>query len=143
MRQAVGPEAGPAQLRRTGGRVELDDRVPVDRCRDRAEEVVLYLLLRHPALDPDLIYGLAPAGKDADAVAARGDLVEVLEEGLPAQALEDPLAHLVGGLDVEGDPGNRAERPEPDHEPVEVRLSPGDLQHLAVGRHELEASDSG
>src|SRR3712207_2243406 len=38
----------------------------------------LYLLglLRHPALDPDLIDGLSPAGKGADAVAARGDLDE-------------------------------------------------------------------
>src|SRR3712207_8779100 len=50
-------------------------------------EVAIYPLglVRHPALDPDLARGLAPAGKDADAVATRGDLVEVLEEGLRSE----------------------------------------------------------
>src|SRR5918998_249562 len=120
VRQAVGPEARPAQLRRAGRGVEAEDGVPVDGRRDRAEEVVPYVLglVRDPALDPDLIHVLAPAGKDADAVAARGDLVEVLVEGFPSKALEDPLAHPVGGLHVQGDPGDRAQRAEPDHEAV-------------------------
>src|SRR5215218_1035291 len=63
---------------------------PMIGCRSTAAatapEVILYLLglISDPALDPDLIDFLTPASKDADAVAARDDLVEVLEEGLPA-----------------------------------------------------------
>src|SRR5215212_1002345 len=65
----LGPRACPAQLRRTGARVESEDRVPVDCCRGRSEEITLYLLghISDPALDPDLINCLTPAGKDADA----------------------------------------------------------------------------
>jgi hypothetical protein len=117
--------------------------VPVDCCRDRAEEVTHHLLrlIRHPALDPDLIRGLSPAGEDADAVVARDDLLEVLEESVPAQAFEDPLAHLVGRLYIQGDPGDRAERAEPDHKAVEVGLASGGLDDLTAGRNKLEAGD--
>src|ERR687890_1108797 len=119
--------------------------MPVNCCSGRSEEVILYLLglISDPALDPDLIDCLVPAGKDADAVAARDDLVEVLEKGLPAQAFEDPLPHLVGWLHVQGDPGDRTESAKPDHEAVEIGLASGDLDDLTAGRHKLEASDRG
>ena len=76
---------------------------------------------RDAALDPHLVDGLAPAREDADAVAARRDLVEVLGQRLPGQALEDALAHLVGRLDVERHPRHHAERAEADDQAVEVR----------------------
>src|SRR5215216_6813745 len=119
--------------------------MPVNCCSGRSEEVILYLLglISDPALDPDLIDCLVPAGKDADAVAARDDLVEVLEEGLPAQAFKDPLPHLVGWLHVQGDPGDRTERAKPDHEAVEVWLASGRHDDLTSGRHELKARDRG
>jgi hypothetical protein len=31
----------------------------------------------------------------------------MLEQGIPAEPLEDPLLHLVGGFDVEGEAGVR------------------------------------
>ena len=91
----------------------------------RAEELVALLLGRvgDAALDPHLVDGLAPAREDADAVAAGGDLVEVLVQRVPAQPLEHALAHLVGGLDVEGDARHDAERSEADDDAVEVRLA--------------------
>ena len=57
--------------------------------------------------------------------------------------LEDALAHLVGMLHVQGDPGNRTERAKPDHEAVEVGIAPFGLDDLTARRHELEAGDRG
>ena len=72
-------------------------------------------------LEPHLVHGRAPAREGADGVGAREDLVEVLEQRVPGQPLEDVLADLVGGLDVEGDPRDRPERAERDDVPLEVR----------------------
>ena len=72
VRQAVRPRPGTPScgVQLTG--IEAEDRVAVDRRRDGAEELVALLLGRvgDAALDPDLVDRLAPAGEDADAVAA-------------------------------------------------------------------------
>src|SRR5918993_1895282 len=67
----------------------------------------------------------------------------MLEERLPAQAFEDPLAHLVGRLDVHCDPADRTERAESDHQAVEIGLASVSLDYLATGGHELETGDRG
>ena len=53
------------------------------------------------------------------------DLVEVIEQRRPRQALEDTLADIEGRFDVEGDAGQHPEGAETDDEAVEVvrRLS--------------------
>ena len=106
----------------------------------RAEELAAGLLGRvgHAALYPDLIDRLAPAREHADAVATRDDLVEVLVEREPAEALEDALADLVGGLDVECDARDRAERAEPDDQSVEVWVPSRHSHELAARGHDLE-----
>ena len=123
VRQAVRPRPGDAELRRAVDRIEAEDRVTVERRGDRAEELGALLLGRvgDTALDPHLVDGLAPAGEDADAVAAGRDGVEVLVQGVPAQPLEHALAHLVRGLHVEGDARDHAQRAEADDDAVEVR----------------------
>jgi hypothetical protein len=60
-------------------------------------------------LDPDHLHVVAQEGEQADAVAAPGDLVEVLVEGVPGQPLEHPLLDFERGLDVEREPGDRTE----------------------------------
>ena len=52
----------------------------------------------------------------------------MLEQVVPAEPLEHTLAHLIGGLDVERDPGNRADGAESDHEPVEIGIAAGGAQ---------------
>ena len=125
VRQAIRPRPGDAELRRAVDGIEAEDRVAVDRRGDGAEELLALLLGRvgDAALDPHLVDRLAPAGEDADAVAGGGDLVEVLVQRIPAEPLEHALAHLVGGLDVEGDARHDAQRAEADDEAVEVRLA--------------------
>ena len=98
----------------------------VDASRRRAPKSSARTLLGrvgHAALDPHLVDRLAPAREDADAVAARGDLVEVLEQRVPREPLEDALAHLVRRLDVERDARDRAERAEADDHAVEVGVA--------------------
>ena len=72
-----------------------------------AEELRLPLVLvagRKPALDPDL-RGLMvlPVGKQADAVAAGEDLVEVVLEVIERKILVDRLGDLEGWQQVERD----------------------------------------
>jgi hypothetical protein len=119
--------------------------VPVHGRRDRAEQVAgdPLGLAGHPALDPDLVDRLPPAGEQADAVAGRGDRVQVLEQARPGQALEGALAYLVGRPDVQGDAGDHPERPQPDDQPVEVGIAPGGGQGLAGGGDQLQAGDRG
>ena len=118
--------------------------MPFNRCCNRAEEVTRNPVgFIRPALDPYLLIRLAPAGEDADAVAAGGDLVEVVVERLPAEAFEHPLLHLVGGLHVQGDPGDCAEGAQSDHQTVEVGVASGCLDDLTAGRHDREARDRG
>ena len=57
--------------------------------------------IRDPALDPDLVDRLAPAGEHADAVAGGGDLVEVLVAARPMRAPRTPA----------GGPRRQARRP--------------------------------
>ena len=145
VRQAIRPRARAAELGRAVHGVDAEDRVAVDGRGPRAVQVGGSVLGRvgHDALDPHLVGRLAPAGEDADAVAERGDRVEVGEEGVPREALEHALADLVGGLGVERHPGHRAERAEPDDHPVEVRVAAGGGDDLAVGGHHLERGDGG
>src|SRR5205807_8030774 len=127
VRQAVGPEAGSTQLRRAVDWIDAENRVPVNGCRDRAKEVPAHRLrpFRHAALDPYLVGGLAPAGVHADAVAGGHDLVEVLEQRLPAEPLEHSLPNLVGGFDVQGDTSDSAECAQPHDHAVEVGVASG------------------
>src|SRR4051794_3661348 len=112
----------------------------VDRGRPRAEAVRLGLA--RALLDPQLAGLLGqPAGEHAHAVAAREDRVETLEQHIPGQPLEDALADLVGRLDVQRDPRDRALRAEPDHHAVEVRVAAPRADELAVRRDELERRD--
>ena len=143
--QPVPPRAGHAQLGGAVDRVELDDRVPVDGGRGRAEQLVEERLgvAGDPALDPDLVDRLAPAGEHAHAVAGGGDLVEVLVQGVPCERLEHPLADLVGRLDVQGDAGDGTEGAEPDDQAVELVVAPGDGAELAGGGDQLQAGDGG
>jgi hypothetical protein len=67
----------------------------------------------------------------------------VLEQAGPGQALEGALADLVGGLDVEGDAGDRAERAQPHDQAVEVGVAPRGDQRLAAGGDQLQAGDRG
>src|SRR3712207_8946806 len=53
----------------------------------------------------------------------RSDLVEVLVEGIPRQALEHPLLDLERGLDVEREPGDRTQRSQAHDHPVEVGIA--------------------
>ena len=98
-------------------------------------------ILAGAGLDPHLIGRLAPAREHADAVAGRRDRVEVLEQVLPAKALEHPLADRVGGLDVERDAGHRSDRAERDHEPVEIGIAAGGGHDVAVGCDQLKRGD--
>ena len=77
--------------------------MPVDGGRGRPEQLVEELLgvAGDPALDPDLVDRLAPAGEHAHAVAGGGDLVEVLVQGVPCERLRTPA----------GGPGRQARRP--------------------------------
>ena len=132
MGKAIGPSAGHAQLRRAVDRVELQDRVPVHGCGDRAEEVATDLLgcVGHPALHPHLVDRVAPAGEHAHAV-ARGRSRRTASAAALGEILEDALAHLVGGFDVQGDAGDRAQRAQPDDEAVEVGVASGGAEELA------------
>jgi hypothetical protein len=134
VRQAVRPRSRHAQLPCGVDRVHAEDRMTLCRGGARAEQIGGDLLgrVRDTALHPHLIRGLAPAGTDADAVAAGGDLVEVLEQGVPGEALEHALSHLVGGLDVERDPRDRAQRAKRDHQAVEAAVAPARGEDLAV-----------
>jgi len=62
----------------------------------------------------------------------------VLVEREPPEALEDALADLVGGLDVECDARDRAERAAPDDQSVEVRVPSRQSHELAARGHDLE-----
>ena len=53
--------------------------------------------------------GPAPLGEQADAVGARGDLVEALDGRGERQVLVEVLAHLEGRLEIEGERGDDAE----------------------------------
>ena len=67
------------------------------------------------ALDPDLLDRVAlPVGEQADAVAARHDLVEVRFERGQRQVAIHVLADVEGGLNVQRQPGDDAERAEAD-----------------------------
>ena len=74
---------------------------------------------------------------------AARDLVEVLEQRVPRQALVDALGDLVGGLDVERDARDDSERAQADHETVEVRVAARRGEDLAVRGHQLEPGDRG
>ncbi len=143
VRQAVRPRAGPAELGRAVDRVEAEDQVPLDRRRARAEEVVPHGLGRvgHAALDPHLVDRVTPARQHAHAVAGAGDRVEGLEQPVPRELLEHTLAHLVGGLDVEREAGDDAERAEADDETVEVRVAARGGDDLAARRDHLQGGD--
>ena len=65
----------------------------------------------------------------------------MLEQVVPAEPLEHALAHLVGGLDVERDPGDRADRAEADHEPVELGIATRRANQAAVRGDDLERGD--
>ena len=118
--------------------------MPINRSRHRTEEVTLDPVgFIRPALDPDLVMRLAPAGEDADAVAAGGDLVEVVVERLPAETFEHPLLHLVGGLHVQSDPSDCTEGAESDHQAVEVGVTSGCRDDLTARRHDREPRDRG
>ena len=65
----------------------------------------------------------------------------MLEQVVPAEPLEHALAHLVGGLDVERDPGDRADRAEADHEPVELGIATRRANQAAVRGDDLEGGD--
>ena len=140
MRQALGPRPGHPELGRAVDRVQAFNRVQVDARRRGAEQLVGQRR-RRPGLDPDLVDGLAPEREHTDAVAARGDGVEVLEQRLPAQPLEHPLADLERRLDVEHHPRHGGDRAESDDDPIEVRVAPPNAHQLTVGRDELERCD--
>src|SRR5215216_6248361 len=138
VRETVRPQARPPELGRAVHGVEIEDRVPVDRRGGRAEQLPAYplRLAGHAALQPHLVDGVAPAREDADAVAARSDLVEVLVQGVPDKSLEHPLADVVGRLDLEGEARDGAECAEPDYESLEVGVPALGRHDVAAGRHE-------
>lgn len=79
----------------------------------------------------------------ADAVAGAGDVVEVVQGGVPRQVGVGVLLDLVAGLDVEGDPSDRAERAQRDDHAVEARVRPIDACNVSVGGDELQAAHCG
>ncbi|MFC7644039.1 hypothetical protein ACFQX6_27315 [Streptosporangium lutulentum] len=98
--------------------------------------------LLHPHLvDPRAV----PAGEQAHAVRGGHDLLEVLLQPRPREVLVDVLPHVEGRDDVEGDPGDDAQRAEPDHragEAVAVLL-PAEDDDLAVGGDQFEPGHRG
>src|SRR5689334_15887580 len=98
-------------------------------------------LVVNAALDPDLFHGLAPATERAYGVAARENRIEVLEQRVPPQPLEHPLAHFVGRLDVERDPDEGPDRAETYHEALELGVPPLLRQGVAVRSEDLEPGD--
>ena len=60
---------------------------------------------------------------------------------IPCEPLEHPLAHLVGGLDVERDAREDTEGAKPDHQPIEVGVSARGGDQLAIGGNDLQAGD--
>ncbi len=96
--------------------------------------------------DPDLGDAVVlPVGEEADAVAGGEDGVHVVFELVHGEVFVDDLAHLEGGLDVEGDGGDDAECAEVDDGSTEVFgvLLGGDGEEFAVGGDELEGGDGG
>jgi hypothetical protein len=68
----------------------------------------------------------------------------VLEHAHPGEVLEDVLADLEGGLDVEGHPGDDAQGTKPDDHPGEIgRVSAGDGEQFPVGGHDLQGAHGG
>src|SRR4051794_5488581 len=116
VREPVVPGSRPAELRRRRRRIDAEDRVPVSGGGPGTEQIAPGALRPlEPALHPDLVDGLLPAGEHADAVAAGHDLVEVLAQRRPAQALEHALPYLEGRLHAERDPGDRPQAAETHH----------------------------
>jgi hypothetical protein len=114
-----------------------------------AEELGLPIVLVagcEAALDPDLS-GLVmlPVGEQADAVAARKNLVEMIFEMRQGEMLIHRLRYLEGGLKIERDAGDDTERAQIDNdtrEAVGVFLA-GERNCLAIGGDEFERGDSG
>src|SRR5579875_1553683 len=143
MRQTIRPETGPTQLRRTRGRIQFDEGMPINCCGHCAEEVGINpIRVIHPALDPDLLIGLAPASEDADAIAAGSDLVEMVIKRLPTEVFKHPLLHFVGRLHVQSDARDCTEGTQSNHEAIEVRIASGCLDDFPVGRHDFQPRDS-
>ena len=57
----------------------------------------------------------------------------MLEQRIPFESFEHTLAHLVGGLDVERDARDGADRAEPHDQPVEVGVAARESHDLAPG----------
>src|SRR6188508_443973 len=71
-------------------------------------------------LDPDLVHpALLPIGEQADAVAGRHDVVEVVSDLDHVQIEEHVLSHGVRRLHVERHPGDDPEGAETDHGGIE------------------------
>ena len=86
-----------------------------------------------------------PVGEEADAVGAGLDGVKVVFHGGEGEIFVDVLAHLVGGLDVEGDFCDYAQRAEADDGSLEkvVVLLPREFHDVASGGDEFERGDRG
>src|SRR5579875_3452369 len=144
MRQTIRPETGLTQLRRTGGRIQFDEGMPINRCSYCAEEVSLNpIRVIRPALDPDLLIGLAPASEDADAIATGSDLVEMVIKRLPTEVFKHPLLHFVGRLHVQSDARDCTESTQSNHQAIEVGIASGYLNDLPIGRHNFQPRDCG
>src|SRR5579875_2297350 len=144
MWQTIRPGTGPIQLRRTRGRIQFDEGVPINCCSYCPEEVSLNpIRVIRPALDPDLLIGLAPAREDADAIATGSDLVEMVIKRLPTEVFKHPLLHLVGGLHVQSDARDCTESTQSNHQAIKVGIASGYLNDLPIGRHNFQPRDCG
>src|SRR5207248_5259175 len=130
-RQPGVPRSGAAEL--LGGVFgrQAGDRVPGSVGRRTA---LLPRRIRGPALAPDLGEARSgPVGEGADPVRAGEDRVDLLVR----DAVVDVLADLEGGDQVQGQPGEDAERAEPDHVPGKVRIIPGERVQRRVWADKL------
>ena len=110
-------------------------------CRSGAPEIAPLGPARQPILHPDLVNFVAPISEKADTGAARRDRVEVVEQCIPAQALEHALAHLVARFDVECQARDGSERAQSDDESLEIGVASRCPDNIAAGSDQLHTCD--
>src|SRR5215472_4944839 len=96
--------------------------------------------LLHPRLTDQRV---APGREQADAVAAREYLVEVLVKLVEPHVLVDVLADVVGRLDVERQADHDPERSKRHDGPGEVVSAALDRDQLTIGRDHLDRGHRG
>src|SRR5581483_1346317 len=149
MRHALIPWAGDALLLGAGRGVMSGNWVQLfggERCAIEEGWHVGRFAGLNNALDPDLRSAVVlPVGKEADAVSAAEDGVQIVLKLIEGKIFVDNLPHLECGQQVEGDARDDAKRSERDNGTVKhfAILSAGERSESAVGIDKFDGRNSG